>query len=79
MGKENSQQLESVQEGTQHKYDSTLSIHVSPSSIAPDGYLKSVILVNGQFPGPVIEANWGDYVEGKSSPEAFCEYHTGKH
>ena len=31
---------------------------------APDGYLKDVILVNGQFPGPVIEANWGDHIEG---------------
>ncbi|KAJ8108112.1 hypothetical protein ONZ43_g6526 [Nemania bipapillata] len=28
-----------------------------------DGYEKSVILVNGQFPGPLIEANWGDYIE----------------
>lgn len=31
--------------------------------IAPDGYQKSVILINGQFPGPQIEANWGDMVE----------------
>lgn len=31
--------------------------------LAPDGYQKSGIYVNGQFPGPVIEANWGDWVE----------------
>jgi FtsP/CotA-like multicopper oxidase with cupredoxin domain len=31
--------------------------------IAPDGYNKKVILVNGQFPGPMIEANWGDWIE----------------
>ncbi|MCJ1307056.1 hypothetical protein MMC25_000702 [Agyrium rufum] len=27
---------------------------------APDGVNRSVILVNGQFPAPPIEANWGD-------------------
>ncbi|KAL3419927.1 laccase-1 precursor [Phlyctema vagabunda] len=31
--------------------------------IAPDGYQKDVILINGQFPGPVIEANWGDIIQ----------------
>ena len=29
---------------------------------APDGVNKSVILVNGQFPGPTITANWGDTI-----------------
>lgn len=38
---------------------------ISRSQIAPDGYLKDVILINGQFPGPMVEANWGDYIEGK--------------
>ncbi|APA07098.1 hypothetical protein SS1G_04196 [Sclerotinia sclerotiorum 1980 UF-70] len=33
---------------------------VTRGTIAPDGYAKQVILVNGQFPGPAIEANWGD-------------------
>ncbi|KAI1436999.1 multicopper oxidase-domain-containing protein [Xylaria sp. CBS 124048] len=36
---------------------------ISRGTIAPDGYEKSVILVNGQFPGPLIEANWGDEIE----------------
>lgn len=31
--------------------------------IQPDGYNKSVILINGQFPGPLLEANWGDWIE----------------
>ncbi|KAH6647163.1 multicopper oxidase-domain-containing protein [Truncatella angustata] len=31
--------------------------------IQPDGYNKSVILVNEQFPGPIVEANWGDWIE----------------
>ena len=30
---------------------------------APDGVNKSVILINGQFPGPMIEANWGDTIQ----------------
>lgn len=34
--------------------------------MSPDGYTKDVLLVNGQFPGPLVEANWGDTIEGKS-------------
>lgn len=30
---------------------------------APDGYLKSVMTINGQFPAPLIEANWGDTIQ----------------
>ncbi|RDL30136.1 Uncharacterized protein BP5553_10414 [Venustampulla echinocandica] len=30
---------------------------------APDGYLKEMLLVNGQFPAPLIEANWGDTIQ----------------
>ncbi|RAH74886.1 extracellular dihydrogeodin oxidase/laccase [Aspergillus aculeatinus CBS 121060] len=30
---------------------------------APDGVERRVLLVNGQFPGPTIEANWGDTVK----------------
>ncbi|KAI1145519.1 multicopper oxidase-domain-containing protein [Nemania diffusa] len=36
---------------------------ISRGSQSPDGVLKSMLLVNGQFPGPLIEANWGDMVE----------------
>lgn len=31
--------------------------------IAPDGYDRNVLLVNGAFPGPLIEANWGDTIQ----------------
>lgn len=31
--------------------------------IAPDGYQKTVLLINDQFPGPAIEANWGDTIQ----------------
>ena len=29
---------------------------------APDGYSRRLLLINGQFPGPVIEANEGDRI-----------------
>jgi FtsP/CotA-like multicopper oxidase with cupredoxin domain len=35
---------------------------LSRGQLAPDGYLRDVILVNGGFPGPLIEANWGDKI-----------------
>ncbi|KAI1176520.1 multicopper oxidase [Nemania sp. FL0916] len=31
--------------------------------LSPDGYQKHGIFVNNQFPGPAIEANWGDWIE----------------
>lgn len=30
---------------------------------APDGFQRELIHINGQFPGPTIEANEGDWVE----------------
>ncbi|CAF9904739.1 hypothetical protein IMSHALPRED_000159 [Imshaugia aleurites] len=36
--------------------------HIARGTIAPDGYQKEVLLINGQFPGPTIEANWGDTI-----------------
>jgi FtsP/CotA-like multicopper oxidase with cupredoxin domain len=30
---------------------------------APDGFARQMILINGQFPGPLIEVNQGDAVE----------------
>lgn len=35
---------------------------IKRGQIAPDGYQKNVVLINGQFPGPPIEANWGDMI-----------------
>jgi hypothetical protein len=40
--------------GVTRYYDFT----VTRSIIKPDGVEKNVILINGQFPGPMIEANW---------------------
>ena len=36
---------------------------ISRGRISPDGVLRDVILVNGQFPAPLIEANWGDVIQ----------------
>ena len=36
---------------------------VSTMTIAPDGVEKEGIVINGAFPGPTIEANWGDWIE----------------
>lgn len=45
--------------GVVRTYDFT----IKRGTIAPDGVNKSVILVNGQFPGPLIQANWGDMIQ----------------
>ncbi|KAK6222654.1 hypothetical protein LQW54_000835 [Pestalotiopsis sp. IQ-011] len=45
--------------GMTRTYDWT----ITRDYIQPDGYNKSVILINGQFPGPLLEANWGDWIE----------------
>ncbi|KAL7800157.1 laccase [Trichoderma ceciliae] len=45
--------------GVIRSYDFTVSRGV----IAPDGYQRNVLLVNGAFPGPMIEANWGDIIQ----------------
>jgi len=43
--------------GVTRYYDFT----VSRATLAPDGVQQSMIVVNGQYPGPLIEANWGDW------------------
>ncbi|KAF2149087.1 multicopper oxidase [Myriangium duriaei CBS 260.36] len=35
---------------------------ISRQTIAPDGVQVPGMLINGQFPGPLIEANWGDWI-----------------
>ncbi|KAF1981647.1 multicopper oxidase [Aulographum hederae CBS 113979] len=43
----------------------TYDFHVGYQTIAPDGVKKNGLVVNGGFPGPLIEANWGDMIEIK--------------
>ncbi|KAM3071831.1 hypothetical protein ACMFMG_009688 [Clarireedia jacksonii] len=62
--------------GVIRSYDFT----VTRGRIAPDGYFKDVILINGQFPGPTIEANWGDTFQITvhnqiSNPEEGTSFH----
>lgn len=45
--------------GIVRSYDFT----IARGFLAPDGVNKSVLLVNGQFPAPTIEANWGDTIQ----------------
>ncbi|KAG0311013.1 hypothetical protein BGZ99_010444 [Dissophora globulifera] len=40
---------------------------ISQQDIAPDGLQRSMLLVNGMFPGPLIEANTGDRIVVKVS------------
>ena len=35
---------------------------ISRTQLSPDGVLRDVIVINDQFPGPLIEANWGDEI-----------------
>ncbi|KAK4178282.1 laccase lac5 [Triangularia setosa] len=50
--------VENPKTGITRYYDFT----ISRGLIAPDGYEREVLLVNGAFPGPLIEANWGDMI-----------------
>lgn len=45
--------------GVTRRYEWT----VAKGACAPDGVEMPCVLVNNQFPGPLIEANWGDNIE----------------
>ena len=45
----------------------TYDLHVAYQTIAPDGVPRNGLTINGQFPGPLVEANWyGDSTFAKS-------------
>ncbi|KAK3951656.1 multicopper oxidase-domain-containing protein [Pseudoneurospora amorphoporcata] len=72
----NNQYTECPITGAVRTYDFVISRGV----IAPDGYQRDVLLVNGAFPGPLIEANWGDKIvvnvfNNISSPEEGTSIH----
>lgn len=35
---------------------------ITNTTLAPDGVAIPLLVANGQFPGPLIEANWGDWI-----------------
>ncbi|KAK4197515.1 hypothetical protein QBC40DRAFT_256932 [Triangularia verruculosa] len=39
------------------------SFDVGLATLAPDGVSKQMMIVNGQYPGPTIEADWGDNIQ----------------
>jgi FtsP/CotA-like multicopper oxidase with cupredoxin domain len=45
--------------------------------MAPDGVSKEMYVYNGQFPGPLIEANWGDtlviHVQNNLQHNGYCQ------
>lgn len=47
--------------GVTRHYDWT----IERVACSPDGYDNTCLLINGEFPGPTVEANWGDWVEVK--------------
>ena len=40
----------------------TYNFNIARGFISPDGVNRSAILINGAFPAPTIEANWGDTI-----------------
>jgi FtsP/CotA-like multicopper oxidase with cupredoxin domain len=38
-------------------------INLTWGDVAPDGFMRKAILMNGQFPGPTLHLNQGDDVE----------------
>lgn len=36
---------------------------ITNTTMAPDGVEKPMLIVNDAFPGPLIEANWGDWIQ----------------
>jgi FtsP/CotA-like multicopper oxidase with cupredoxin domain len=35
--------------------------------------MNNTLLINGAYPGPVIEANWGDWIEVELTNNLCCE------
>ncbi|KAK8251226.1 laccase-1 precursor [Phyllosticta capitalensis] len=38
----------------------TYDLEITNITLAPDGFERLVLAVNGQYPGPVLQADWGD-------------------
>ncbi|KAH6624308.1 Cupredoxin [Chaetomium sp. MPI-SDFR-AT-0129] len=39
------------------------TFNIARAELSPDGVKRQMLVVNGQFPGPAIHANWGDWIE----------------
>jgi len=38
-------------------------LEITKMTLAPDGFPREMLVFNGQYPGPTIEADWGDEIE----------------
>jgi FtsP/CotA-like multicopper oxidase with cupredoxin domain len=47
------------------EYDKVFDLTLTWEKHAPDGFERDMILINGQFPGPLLEMDEDDYVEVK--------------
>ncbi|KAK6390354.1 hypothetical protein LTR65_005729 [Meristemomyces frigidus] len=50
---------------------------VTNTTLAPDGVELPMLVANGAFPGPLIEANWGDWIEVSVTNDLTGEYQEG--
>ncbi|CAG8595584.1 4255_t:CDS:2, partial [Dentiscutata heterogama] len=57
-GKDSQYENSHKKNGNEKVYDLT----ITKGSYAPDGFKRDMFLINGQFPGPLIECNKGDTV-----------------
>lgn len=56
------------------------NFNIARGTMAPDGVEREVLVINNQFPGPTIEANWGDTIQvtvtnNITSPEEGTSLH----
>ncbi|KAF2104686.1 hypothetical protein NA57DRAFT_28126, partial [Rhizodiscina lignyota] len=40
----------------------TYNFELTEQNLSPDGHERPMMVINGQYPGPTIEANWGDTI-----------------
>ncbi|KAJ7275850.1 Cu-oxidase-domain-containing protein [Mycena rebaudengoi] len=52
----------------QNKKFNDVTLDIVNSNLAPDGFLRSTVVAEGQFPGPLIRAEKGDTLRVKSDP-----------
>ncbi|KAK0115055.1 hypothetical protein ONS96_013525 [Cadophora gregata f. sp. sojae] len=47
---------------------------ISVGTVAPDGVvMNNTLSINGAYPGPLLEANWGDWIEVEITNNLCCE------
>jgi FtsP/CotA-like multicopper oxidase with cupredoxin domain len=51
----------------------TYDLHVAYQNIAPDGVTRNGLTVHGQYLGPLVEANWEDWILWKITNELTDE------